>query len=399
MQNSSYNILIVDDSQTFTKIVSEIILNNVPHTSVKAVNSGMEAIRVLGNNQIDLIMMDVFMPVFDGLEMAKIIRNNEKTSNVPIIFMTGADPEKELMSKALEIGGIDYLSKSFKEDEIVRLVNLYLRFIKWEREVNRKLDENINLLNQEIEGRKQVEKTLMEITGKLKEANLTKDKFFSIIAHDLKNPLGSFKNLAEMMLGNFDQMEDKEISEFLTVLLQSATNMYSLLENLLLWSRSQTGSIKVNFDTFNLFTIITSVYEVVVESAKNKKIELLVECEPEVNVFADVNMINTVIRNLVTNAIKFTPFAGKVIMKVENENDGYLVKIIDTGVGMSNDEVDNLFIIGAVKNKLGTNMESGTGLGLIICNEFISQNKSKLKIKSKEGVGSEFSFILEKSTA
>lgn len=394
MKSPEYNILIVDDSQTFTKIVSEIISKNIPAAKVKFVNSGMEAIRVLGNNDIDLIMMDVFMPVYDGFEMAKIIRGNARTSKVPIIFMTGADPNNDMMSKALEIGGVDYLNKSFKEDELIRLVNLYLRFINWEREVNQKLDDNIKLLNLEIDRRIKIESALMEITGKLKTANLTKDKFFSIIAHDLKNPLGSFKNLTNFMQTSLGELDDNEVKEFLDALSESANNMYSLLENLLTWSRTQVGTVKVHLDNFLIKELIDNVLAMLSNSAIEKKINIFVECSPDITVFADANMINTVIRNLLTNAIKFTPFGGSIRLQVNPNNDYVTVSVIDNGVGMSIDEVQNLFNIGGGDSKLGTNMETGTGLGLMICKEFIQLHKSEIVVKSYEGKGSEFSFKL-----
>lgn len=396
MKKSEFTILLIDDSITFTKIVSEIITKNIPNSDVKAVQSGMEAIRVLGNNKIDLILMDVFMPVYNGFEMAKIIRNNEKTNKVPIIFITGADPNNDMMQQAIELGGVDYINKSFKEEDLIRLVNLYLRFVGWERDVNQKLDNTIILLNQEIAIRKEIEKSLMEITGKLKTANLTKDKFFSIIAHDLKNPLGAFKNLADVMRSSFYEMGKDEVAEFLDALSESANNMYSLLENLLTWSRTQVGAVKANFDIFNIKDLLDNVVAMLRNNALEKKITVSIECEPEVHVFADVNMIQSVVRNILTNAIKFTAFGGSIRLAVIPNSDDVTIRIIDSGVGMNNDDLQNLFILGSGNSKLGTNMETGTGLGLMICKEFIHLHNSEIKVKSQEGLGSEFSFNLAK---
>lgn len=395
MIKNTYNILAVDDSTTFTAIIKEIITQNIPNTMVRIANSGMEAIRILGNNDIDLVILDVFMPVFDGIEMAKIIRSNHRTKRIPIIFMTGADPSNELKESALEIGGIDYISKSFKEDELIKLMNLYLRFINWEREINERLEDKIVELNHEIQRREQIERELKELSVKLHEANKTKDKFFSIIAHDLKNPLSSFKNMAGILFNEFQEMSDKELSEFLSAMKDSANGLYSLLENLLMWARTQTGAIVIKPELFNLKEIIYEVLNPINNLANDKKINLQMTIDDNLNVYADSNMISTVIRNFVTNAIKFTNFGGEVTVTALQTGDEVMVTVSDTGVGMNSDEVDKLFNIAAgQQSKLGTNREPGTGLGLVICNEFILKHKSRINVKSQEGVGTKFSFVL-----
>jgi signal transduction histidine kinase len=394
MQKQDFQILVVDDSPTFTNVISDIINRNIHDTKIRIANSGMEAIRVLGNNPIDLIMMDMFMPVFDGIEMAKIIRANPRTSRIPIIFISGSDPAQELMQKALEIGGIDYLNKSFKEIELVRLINLYLRFINWEREINEQLQVKIFELNIEIQRRKEVEKSLIETAEKLKDANNTKDKFFSIIAHDLKNPLSSFKNLADVLVSDFQEMSDKELEEFLVLLRNSSTNLYSLLDNLLVWSRTQTGVLVARPIKFNLLFSVLEIIKTVQNNATDKKISLNYKIDDKIEVLADVNMISTVIRNLTTNSIKFTNFGGKIDISAQILDEKVKITIKDNGVGMSEDEISKLFIVGNTKTKLGTNMEKGTGLGLLICYEFINLHNSILNVKSTEGVGTEFSFEL-----
>lgn len=395
METKSYNILVVDDSTTFTRALSDKIHHLIPDVIVRTANSGMEAIRVLGNNDIDLVLMDVFMPVFDGIEMAKIIRSNYRTQNIPIIFITGADPEEEFKSKALEIGGIDYISKSIDDKGLLRLLNLYLRFIKWEKEANIKMQNYINDLNNEIILRQDIERKLLETTMKLQESNQTKDKFFSIIAHDLKNPLSSFRNVAVVLANEFKEMSDNELSEFLNILQESSTNIYNLLENLLSWSRSQLGVMQANPVVFELNRIVMDLNDFIKTSADEKKIDLIVNVDPSIELFADSNMISTVIRNLATNAIKFTKIGGKVEIKAVRNNHDVVISVTDNGLGMSKDEISKLYRLDKTKkSKLGTNMEPGTGLGLIICNEFITLHNSTIKIESEVDKGSTFSFVL-----
>lgn len=395
MKKIEYHILVVDDSPTFTRIIGDLILHNTNNTNIRIANSGMEAIRILGNNQIDLILLDVFMPIYDGLEMAKIIRNNPKTSKIPIIFITGSDPEQEFKEKALEVGGIDYINKSLIETELARLINLYLRFINWEKNINVKLQDKITELNQEIEKRIKIEKALVKATKELAEANNTKDKFFSIIAHDLKNPLSAFKNLAEVLSSDYKEMGEEELEQYLSLLNDSSSNLYSLLENLLVWARTQTGSLKANIAKFNIFDVVADIFDIVNNSALDKKISINYNFDNSLEVFADENMISTVIRNLVTNAIKFTHFEGKIDILAEKIDNKVRIKIKDSGVGMSEEDISKLFVAGGTKSKLGTNKEKGTGLGLVICSEFVQLNNSKLNVKSELNVGTEFYFDLQ----
>ncbi|MBX3043610.1 MAG: response regulator [Candidatus Kapabacteria bacterium] len=394
MTNNQTTILLVDDSETFLKGLNNFLSKNLSNVNIRAVNSGMEAIRVLGNNIVELIIMDVFMPVFDGMEMAKIIRSNPRTSRIPIIFMTSAEISPELEMKSLEYGGIDFISKSFDESKLLRMINLYLRFINWEKEINLQLENKIAELNGEIKQRKEIEAALVKTTNLLQDANKTKDKFFSIIAHDLKNPLGSFRNLTDMILEYYNTFSDKELIEFITILRESSNNLYSLLENLLVWSRSQTGNIKLNKNDFNVKFLAEQIKSLISQIAEDKKISLYFDIDDELEVDADINMISTVIRNLMTNAIKFTSFGGKVELSVKKNDNLAIFKVSDNGVGMSVEDLNNLFKVGTSNTKLGTNMETGTGLGLIICRDFIEAHNSKIEVSSEDGKGTEFSFSL-----
>ncbi len=395
MENGQFQLLIVDDSATFVRIAKEMIRGKVENVNIWEANSGLEALRVLGNHDIDIILLDVFMPVYDGFEMAKVIRSNEKTSKIPIIFITGSDPSKDLMTKAVTLGAVDYLTKPFTEQELQRLVTLYLRFVKWEREINQKLDnKNIELKN-EIDERKRIEKTLLDLTKKLKLANATKDKFFSIIAHDLKNPLGAFKNVTELLSSSFDELDKEETLEFIELMTDSAGKLYTLLENLLTWSRSQQGVIKFNPELINLRTIAQDNFDVLKHIADAKKIKLSNNIPNEITVNADPNMITTVFRNLISNAIKFTQIGGNVWTDYKIDGNIIEVSVNDNGVGINPEDIPKLFNIGENFSSLGTNMETGTGLGLILCKEFIHKHEGEIWAESKIEKGTSFKFTLK----
>ena len=245
---------------------------------------------------------------------------------------------------------------------------------------------------------KQTQLKLEELNNNLNELNATKDKFFSIIAHDLRNPLGNFKQITEMLYYEFKDFDETELLDFLKLLNNSASTLFSLLENLLEWSNSQRGKIHYNPTDTNLYMLIENLFHLLKPMADNKKIELVNKVRKTIFVQADVNLLNTIFRNLISNAIKFTPNGGHIEIGIEtktNDNlengDNFLnIYVKDSGVGMPQASINKLFKIEESKSTLGTNNEKGTGLGLILCREFIEMHNGKIRVESEVGVGSTF---------
>lgn len=230
---------------------------------------------------------------------------------------------------------------------------------------------------------------------KLEQMINTKDRFFSIIAHDLKNPFNSLLGYADLAYNDFDEISDTEKKSHLNVIRQSGQQIYALLDNLLNWSRAQSGRIDFNPEPVNLTENIENAIELVRSSADNKLISLFTDFSKDVIVKADKNMLSTILRNLLTNAIKFTPDKGMITVSTHINSKKVTVSITDTGVGMNEDELSRLFKLdGNLKNE-GTNNETGTGLGLILCQEFMNLHKSKIIAESTPGKGSTFSFSLD----
>lgn len=239
---------------------------------------------------------------------------------------------------------------------------------------------------------------ILEQSEKLVELNATKDKFFSIIAHDLRNPIGSFKLLTEMLTDHFDTMNKKEQREFITTINQSSKQVNDLLENLLEWSRIQQSKISFNPDYIELNTIADINMQLVNAAASFKEINVFNEIPKETFVYADFNMISTVFRNLLTNAIKYTYKKGYVKIKYQNFNDFFgLITIEDNGKGMNEEILKNIFKIENKHIEKGTNQEKGTGIGLILCKEFVEKNEGTIWVESIPGNGSKFNFTLLKS--
>lgn len=231
----------------------------------------------------------------------------------------------------------------------------------------------------------------------LQEANATKDKFFSIIGHDLKGPLNSLTSFSSLLMHHTESLTKEEIQMLATDLDKSLKNLFALLENLLEWSRSQTGNIEFKAELFDLAETIEKNVGLLSQQAENKKISIQVTCKEPVAVKAHENSVSTVIRNLLSNAIKFTPTGGKIKMGISEKEGYWVVNIADSGVGMPDSVVDKIFRIDTKHSTQGTAKEKGTGLGLILCKEFVEKNGGEITVKSKEGKGSLFSFTLPKT--
>lgn len=228
----------------------------------------------------------------------------------------------------------------------------------------------------------------------LQNLNATKDKFFSIISHDLKGPLNSLTSFSGLLINHTESLSKEEIQMLAKDLDKSVKNLFALLENLLEWSRSQTGNIDLKPEVFDITTMVESNKELLQSQAQGKQIALISNLETGLQVKADKNSVSTVIRNLISNAIKFTPPGGTVSIDVEQREHQVILSVRDTGVGMSADVMDKLFRIDVKHSTKGTADEKGTGLGLILCKDFIEKNGGKIWVKSEINSGSTFSFTL-----
>jgi len=386
-------ILIVDDVENNIFTLRTLIEAHFDANIIEA-TSGEQVLRIINERTIDLILMDVMMPGMDGFETARLIRNRPKTSNIPIIFISAYDPTQKLLEKGIAAGGFDYLAKPIDDTQLVYRLKMYLRFIQHEFMMNLHLRElNLKLI-EEIEERKTTEQTLQFSQRELKSANASKDKFFSIIAHDLKNPFNAIIGLATMLIEDYDSFSHEEQMDFLMNIKSSAENTYRLLQNLLEWSQTQTGKIVFEPTQFYLQPIVNEIIDLVKVSADNKNIGMEMDIPKTIQVFADKNMINTVIRNLLLNAVKFTRKGGFVKIFARLIEDKVAISVEDNGVGISPEKLENLFSIDVNIASHGTEGEEGTGLGLILCKEFIEKNEGKIFVESKLCVGSTFTIKL-----
>jgi PAS domain S-box-containing protein len=244
----------------------------------------------------------------------------------------------------------------------------------------------------DITERKQAEETIQLQNLKLMEANASKDKLFSIIAHDLKGPFTAILGLIELMQEPNTSLD--EMQTFSKMIFDSANNFFKLLENLLTWARTQRGSIEFKPENYDLFIIVSQNITFLREFANQKNIELINQIPNHIEVFVDIEMINTVFRNLISNAIKFTPRGGKIIISAEKKDNEILITIEDTGIGMNEKILNGIFKMDQRTSRPGTEKETSTGLGLLLCKEFIEKHNGKIWVESEEDKGSTFYFTL-----
>jgi len=249
-------------------------------------------------------------------------------------------------------------------------------------------------LTWDITERKQTEAEILRINRELKEAIDTKDKFFSIIAHDLRSPFSSILGLSDMLKSEIRNLDTKEMENLAGLISKSAGHTLQLLDNLLNWARMQQGSIKYQPENILLHNFVNDVIWILKESALQKNITIRNKIPARLIVRADENMITVIIRNLISNAIKFTNSDGYIEVSVQTLENQTIISISDSGVGMSDDQIRNLFYVGSNRSTQGTNHEKGTGLGLILCREFVEKHDGKIWVSSTPGNGSEFSFSI-----
>jgi ligand-binding sensor domain-containing protein/signal transduction histidine kinase len=239
-----------------------------------------------------------------------------------------------------------------------------------------------------------LEKTVALKTAELKELNASKDKFFSIIAHDLKNPFNTIIGFSEMLKEEIDTDISVKVNQYANMINTSAVQTFKLLENLLEWANSQRGKILFNPGPINMPELINEEFIVLNEMAIKKNIELKTCISESLIVTGDRNMVKTIIRNLLSNAVKFTPKNGKVEIKAIEGDDQVEISVTDTGIGMTNETKEKLFRLDANLSTRGTENEKGTGLGLFLCKEFVEKHGGKIFVESESGKGSVFKFVL-----
>lgn len=264
-------------------------------------------------------------------------------------------------------------------------------------EANRLLVEGKYQLEQHSEELRSQSKSLADANIELQKVNSTKDKLFSIIAHDLKGPFNTILGFSDMLLDQFDTMGDNEKRSYVKTINVSSERVHTLLHNLLLWARSQTKQISYYPEEMKLRPLIDETVDLVIENIRFKDIQIRVSCDDQMVVWADKEMVKTIFRNLLSNAVKFTPPKGRIEISAISDEHNINISVTDTGLGIKQEKIRALLSGSMITPEPGTQGEKGSGLGLTLCKDFISMNKGRLQITSENGHGSTFAFSLPKT--
>ncbi len=381
---SKYTVLVVDDLPDNIQTICAILYQT--DVKISIAQSGREALEVVAHKPPDLILLDVMMPEMDGFEVCERLKHNPAARDIPIIFLTAKTQSEDLV-KGFEAGAVDYVKKPFKPEELLLRVSTHLE-LKKSRDI-------ISAQNQQLA---EQNTRLGRQNRELQESNAIKDKFFSIIAHDLRNPFCTLMIFTEMLQSNLKNHTLDKIEEYIQKIDQAAERGHALLENLLEWSRSQTGHIPFRPQHLTLKNIVAGSLETVIPHAHSKQIAVVYSDIPEnMVIFADVEMLTTIIRNLTSNAVKYTERGGEVNIRAKDAGAWIELTVADTGVGIKEKHLKNLFRIDAHRSTPGTVREKGTGLGLILCKEFVEKHGGEIRVESEVGKGSHFTFILPKT--
>jgi len=353
------NILIVDDIPDNLRVLGGILKEE--GYKIRPVLNGELALQVAEKEKPDLILLDIMMPGMDGYEVCRQLKINPGLKDIPVIFISALNDTTDLV-KAFESGGVDYITKPFQAAEVSIRVATHLKICRQNNE--------------------------------LRELNATKDKFFSIIAHDLRGPIGNMLSISEV-ISEKGQVDEDTLYSFLEMQKELSKETIHLLENLLIWAQSNTNRIDFEPVFLDLNVLISESIEGANVQAMNKNIAISDGSNKPCQVFADENMIRLILRNLLTNAVKFTPHEGKIIVSANSGiNQEVVISVKDTGIGIPEDMLKNLFRIEVSSKRYGTDGEASNGLGLLLCKEFVEKHKGKIRVESEENIGSVFSFSI-----
>jgi two-component system, sensor histidine kinase and response regulator len=362
MNPNNPSVLIVDDMPKNIQLLGSI-LKKEP-LEIEFATSGKEALEWLDSKHFDLVLLDIMMPEMDGFEVCKRIKEKPETADVAVIFIT-AKTDIQSMVLGFEAGAVDYLTKPFNKNELIARVRTHL--------------------------------TLQRQKKMLEENSALKDKVFSIIGHDLRNPVGNIKTYIDAFL-----ISGMEIGDDVKMLLKDIANLaeqaFSLLENLLLWAKNQSGRLSSKPEKADITELITNAILLSQNQASNKNISIRNLPMNKTMAYFDPEQVAIVIRNLLWNAVKFTPNGGEILVGIksldENTKNFIRVDITDNGVGIDPDDQKKLFDPRFHFTTFGTNNEKGSGLGLQLCKEFIEMNGGFIGVQSEPGKGSTFFFTL-----
>lgn len=364
--------------------------------------SAPEGLKIIQENDISVIITDQRMPGITGIEFLKQLPEDLLAIRM---ILTGFSDVSAII-EAINSGKVyRYITKPWDKDELKMTIDNALEALAL-RKNNQYLVQELKQINEQLEQKvvertAELEKAFEEINvqkQELEELNATKDKFFSIVAHDLRSPISALAGFSEILAGNGKPLPPEKVIEYSKELNKSIKNVLSLIENLLTWAYSQMNKTNHNPTVVDVNDVIERILTQLSTVAGNKDIQLEKDLADGLKIYADEDHLKLVLRNLISNAIKFTEPGGKVSITTKDIGKSKAeITVADTGVGMSIEKLTTLFNVGDNQSTKGTAGEKGTGLGLILCKEFVEKNSGSIQVASLKGMGTTFTVTLNQS--
>ena len=364
---AEFKLLVVDDVQTNVLLLKALLSKD--GYGILVANNGQETLEVIRNENPDLILLDVMMPGMDGFEVAERLKSEEYRCEIPIIFLTALDDTQSIVN-GFKLGAGDFISKPFRKEELMVRIKHQLSLVAARRIIEEKNEE----LRKTIAGR---------------------DKMYSVIAHDLRSPMASMKMLLNTIMMSVEKDKiDPDIFDMLEMSNKTSEEVFSLLDNLLKWTKSQLGKLTVIPQKLDISGLADGVVEVMNSVAEVKHIKLIRTDHESFFVYVDIEMIKSVLRNLISNAVKFSNPDSEIKVGIKAEDGKVIVSVTDSGKGIKKEDQHKLLKDSTHFTTYGTNSEEGSGLGLLLCRDFARKNGGELWFESEENLGSVFSFSL-----
>ncbi len=382
-QRCRYKILIVDDNHNNLFTLRELIKAYIDAEVIEA-DCGREALAVLYDTRVDLIILDIQMEGMDGFEIASLIKKRKKTKDIPIVFLTAAYKSEEFKKRGYEIGAVDYLVKPIDEYQLINRISVYLSLIEKERNVNLLLEQKV------AEQIKELRKAKEEAEA----ANEAKSMFLANVSHELRTPINillSSMQLIDLYIEDEQVVEKKKLEDKLYIQKQNCYRLLRLVNNLIDITKMDAGHFILNFKKCNIINIIESITMSIVPYINNRGIELIFDTElEEMEVYCDLDAIERIILNLLSNAIKFTPAGGSIYVELKDLGNTLGIYVKDTGIGMSEEMLEQVFERFKQGDNLLTRRNEGSGIGLSLIKHLIEMHGGSIGVKSKYQTGSEF---------
>lgn len=355
---SEYKILIVDDVLSNVLLLQAILKKE--GFGIETASNGLEALSKVKSILPDLILLDVMMPEMDGYEVAARLQDMEIGKEIPIIFLTALNDTDSIV-KGFRLGANDYLTKPFRKEELVIRIRYQLHLLEAKR----------TILKQQLE---------------LKQVIAGRDKLYSVISHDLRSPVGSIKMMNNVILKLVqEEPVSADLKDMVKMVNKTSEEVYGLLDNLLKWTKNQLGSLKIARQKVQVKELFADIADIYMPIATQKGVNLAVELPEDIEMNIDIEMVKSIIRNLISNAVKFSYENGQITLSCLSKDDGLEIKVADNGKGITPENQEKLLKETSHFTTYGTGQEKGSGLGLLLCRDFAELHGGRLWFESIPG--------------